>query len=119
MLTITEAVIIRINNLCKEKKMTLLELAERSGVRQSTINEIMQGRSKHPRVNTLNKIAQGFGMSLSEFFDDEVFQQIVDEDPTPKRKREFKMKDYVPHYNKKQNKNHNSNNVNGDDKSEK
>lgn len=72
---INYAVTKRIKNLCKEKGWTVNELIRRSGVNQSTMSEIMSGRSKHPRIITLKKVAQGFEMTLSEFFDDEVFME--------------------------------------------
>ncbi len=76
---IHHAVTARVKSLCKEKGWTTNELIRRSGVNQSTISEIMSGRSKHPRIITLKKIAQGFDMSLSEFFDDELFLELNEE----------------------------------------
>lgn len=76
---IHQAVTERVKSLCKEKGWTINELVKRSGVNQSTISEIMSGRSKHPRIITVEKIAHGFGMSLSEFFDDELFSKLNEE----------------------------------------
>lgn len=70
---INEAVTTRIQQLLKEKGWTANELIKRSDVNQSTISEIMAGRSKHPRIITIKKISHGFGMKLSEFFDDDIF----------------------------------------------
>lgn len=70
---INQAISLRIRSLCTEKGWTINELARRSRVNQSTISEFMTGRSKYPQMNTIVKIAQGFGMTLSEFFDDELF----------------------------------------------
>lgn len=71
---IDEAVTTRIQRLLRERGWTANELIKRSGVNQSTIAEIMAGRSKYPRISTIQKIAHGFGMTLSEFFDDKVFE---------------------------------------------
>lgn len=76
MVTMQEAFITRIRYLCEKKGITIMRLAELSHVSQSTLNELMQGRSKHPRLITLQKIANGLGMTLSEFFDDEIFDQV-------------------------------------------
>lgn len=101
MVNMNEAIIIRISELCKERELTLMDLATLSGVKQSTLNEIMQGRSKHPRIDTIRKIATGLEMTLSEFFEDEIFYQVTDEPNNQKRKRrKYKFKDYVPHYKK-------------------
>lgn len=72
---IDEAVTTRIKSLLKEKGWTANELIRRSGVNQSTIAEIMAGRSKFPRISTIQKIAHGFGMTLSEFFDHKMFDE--------------------------------------------
>ena len=45
------------------------ELAKESGLKQSTIDNIIRGTSKNPKVRTLHKIANVFGMTLSEFLD--------------------------------------------------
>lgn len=72
-ITTAEAVIFRINQLCEEQQINILSLSQLAKVSQSTINEIMQGRSKHPRIITIRKIANGLGMTLAEFFDDDIF----------------------------------------------
>ena len=71
---IDEAVTTRIQQLLKERGWTTNELIKRSGVKQSTISEIMAGRSKFPRISTIKKISQGFGMTLSEFFNHKMFE---------------------------------------------
>ena len=38
-----------------------------SGIRQSTINNIIHGSSKNPKIMTLHKIAIAFSMTLSDF----------------------------------------------------
>ncbi len=86
MVTMAEATMIRIKELCIEKHITIMKLAEISKISQSTINEIMQGRSKHPRIITLKKIANGLGMSLSEFFDHGIFDQISNLDEPASKK---------------------------------
>lgn len=73
---IREAVKTRIENLCKEKGWTLNELIKRSGVHQPTISEFMNGRSKCPQINTIKKLSLGFGMPLSEFFNDDIFNEV-------------------------------------------
>ena len=71
---IDQAVTTRIQQLLRTRGWTANELIKRSNVNQSTISEIMAGRSKHPRISTIKKIAFGFGMTLSEFFDDDIFK---------------------------------------------
>lgn len=40
-----------------------------AGLKQSTVDNIIRGTSKNPKVRTLHKIANVFGMTLSEFLD--------------------------------------------------
>ena len=59
----------RIIKLCEERKITINRLASMSGVRQSTIDNIIHGVSKNPTVRTIHQIATGFSMTMSEFMD--------------------------------------------------
>lgn len=74
---IHEAVKYRINELCHERDWNVNELIRRSGVNQSTVSELMTGRSKHPRISTLKKLSDGFGITLSDFFDDDIFEDVT------------------------------------------
>lgn len=49
--------------------MAINKLATMSGVKQSTLDNIVQGNTKNPRVDTLHKIAIAFNMTLAEFLD--------------------------------------------------
>ena len=40
-----------------------------SGLKQSTIDNILRGTSRNPKVHTLHQIAVTFNMTLSEFLD--------------------------------------------------
>ncbi len=75
---INEAVIKRMDYLLKDRGWTTNELVRRSGVHQTTIAEIKAGRTRSPGISTIRSIAKGFGMSLAEFFDDDIFDDIDD-----------------------------------------
>ena len=51
------------------RKITINKLATLAGLKQSTIDNIIRGKSKNPKVRTLHRIANVFGMTLSEFLD--------------------------------------------------
>lgn len=59
----------RIRSLCKKRNITVNKLASISGLRQSTINNIMRGVARSPRADTLHKIANALNMTLAEFLD--------------------------------------------------
>lgn len=59
----------RIRSLCKKRGITINRLATLSGLKQSTIDNILRGASKNPKVHTLHKIAVTFDMTLAQFLD--------------------------------------------------
>ena len=59
----------RIQSLCAQHGITINRLAVMSGLKQSTIDNIIHGRSRNPKARTLHKIANTFNMTLSEFLD--------------------------------------------------
>ena len=65
----SEIYVKRIRSLCKERGIAINKLATMSDVKQSTLDNIVRGLTKNPRVKTLHKIAIAFNMTLSEFLD--------------------------------------------------
>ena len=59
----------RIRSLCQQRGWSINRLAAMSGVKQSTLDNIVRGETRNPRVRTLNLVANAFGMTLSEFLD--------------------------------------------------
>ena len=68
-MTYSEIYALRIKQLCAKQGITINKLATLSGLKQSTIDNIIHGASKNPKVKTLHRIAGTFGMTLSEFLD--------------------------------------------------
>ena len=62
-----EALQSTIADLCTEKGITINKLAFLSGLTQSTIDSIMKGKSRNPKIETLRKISIGFNMEYDEF----------------------------------------------------
>ena len=71
----SELYVKRIRQLCKERGIAINKLATMSGVKQSTLDNIVRGLTKNPRVKTLHKVAIAFNMTLSEFLD---FKELND-----------------------------------------
>ena len=61
--------VMRIKKLCKERGFTINKLAKMAGINQSTLDNIVRGLTKDPRVSTLHKVALAFNMTLAEFLD--------------------------------------------------
>ena len=72
-MTYSKAITKRILSLCKERNITINKLSMLSGVTQSTIDNIIKGKTKSPGLRTLHRISQGFGIKLSVLLD---FQEI-------------------------------------------
>lgn len=51
-------------NYAKEKKITQVELAKRSGLPLVTINDIFRGKIKNPRIDTVNALAEALGVEF-------------------------------------------------------
>ena len=58
-----------IRQLCKQRGLSINKLADMAGLRQSLIDNIVNGRTKNPGTVNLHKIALAFGMTLAEFLD--------------------------------------------------
>lgn len=74
-----EAVAKRIKFLCKERGISINKLANLSGLTQSTVDSIIRGKSRNPRLATIRKICIGLGITTSQFFDDPIFENVVDD----------------------------------------
>ena len=59
----------RIKQLCIRRGISINKLSTMSDVKQSTLDNIVRGQTKNPRVKTLHKIAIAFNMTLAEFLD--------------------------------------------------
>lgn len=76
---IKQAIAKRITNLCKERLITPNALSYQSGVPQSTIKSILNDESQNPGVVTLKKLCDGLDISILDFFDDQLFENLEQE----------------------------------------
>lgn len=74
-----EALQMRILDLCDENELSLNALGERCGIRQSTLNNIINGRNNSATVQTIARICWGLDMELFAFFDADLFRNIEQE----------------------------------------
>lgn len=68
-MTYSDVIIKRLKDLCTQKGITVNKLATRSGITQSTVENPMSGKTKNPKLKTLNKLAAGLDMTVSELLD--------------------------------------------------
>ncbi len=69
----------RIMQLLWEKGMSIHKLAMESAVAPSSIKNILYGKSKNPGIVTIKMLCDGFGITLTEFFDTPEFRSLEQE----------------------------------------
>ena len=74
-----EAVRERLLQLLEINNLSIHKLATESGVSPSTIKNILYGKSLNPGIVTLKMLCDGMKITLLEFFDTPVFQNLEDE----------------------------------------
>ena len=79
-MTYSSVIIKRLNKLCDEKNITINKLATLSGITQSTVDNIMKGTTKNPKLKTLHKLALGLDMTVSELLDFPEMNETIFED---------------------------------------
>ena len=72
-MNISQAVATRIKELLKEKGITQYRLERQACLSHETVKSIMKGKSKGVNLKTLINIADGFGLTVSEFLDSDLF----------------------------------------------
>ena len=78
-MTVGEATRLRIIELCTERNITVNKLSITCGITQSTLNNIVSGRNNSATVSTIKKICDGLDISIIEFFQAPVFDELEQE----------------------------------------
>ena len=68
-MTCGEVIAKRLQEICEEKGITINRLATLSGIRQSTLENIVAGHTSNPSLKTLHRIATGLNMTVSQLLD--------------------------------------------------
>ena len=74
-----EAVAKRIIQLCDERDIAINSLANDSGVSPSTVYSMLNEKSQNPGVVSIKKLCDGLEISLREFFNCSLFDDIEQE----------------------------------------
>lgn len=69
----------RILELCQKRGITINKLGILSGVTQSTIHNITSGRNNSTTIATIKKLCDGLDISITEFFNADVFRTLEQE----------------------------------------
>lgn len=79
-MTYSQAITKRILSLCEERDITVNKLATLSGIKQSTLENIVKGNTQSPGLKTLHRISLGLNITISELLDFPEINEMVFED---------------------------------------
>ena len=78
-MSVKDAVAGRFAALCRQRNIKYNELAVRSGVTPSTVYSMMDPKRKDLSILTIKKLCDGLDITITEFFDDEIFLSLEQE----------------------------------------
>lgn len=73
---LSEAMRIRIKGLIKDNNTNGNQLALSSGINRSNINRFLRGDNKSITIESITLICQALNITLKDFFDDKVFDDV-------------------------------------------
>ncbi|MHC5228812.1 helix-turn-helix domain-containing protein [Enterococcus sp. LJL99] len=79
-MTCSDVIKLWLERLCRERNLSINKLATLSGITQSTVDNIMKGNTKNPKLKTLHKLATGLDMTVSELLDFPEMNETLFED---------------------------------------
>lgn len=71
---LSSAVALRISNLLREKKMSQYRLEHKIAMPHNTMRTLMSERNNGVNLKTVFLIIRGLDMTVSEFFNDPIFE---------------------------------------------
>ena len=78
-MNVKEAVEKRIIELCNERNIAINAIANIAGIPPSTLYSMLNEKSKNPGVASIKKICDGLDISIREFFDSDLFDDLEQE----------------------------------------
>lgn len=77
---ISEAVSKKTLKLCEERNISINKLSSICYLTQSTVQNLVEQKSKNPKLLTIIRICEGLNLQLDDFFKDDLFKNIDRED---------------------------------------
>ena len=78
-MTIAEATVKRLLELCSERNITINKISNISGITLSTVSDIVNGTTTNTGIVTIKKLCDGFDISVRAFFDSPLFDDLEQE----------------------------------------
>ena len=76
---LSDAIRKRIHKLLKENNMNAWKLYKCTGIPASTLSYFLNGKRELITLKTLLHICEGFNITLKQFFDDPIFDDVEQE----------------------------------------
>ena len=76
---LSDAIRQRIVDLSNSKNISMHKLSLRAGLSYSTLNSFLNGKSTSPKVVTILHLCEGLDMELKDFFNDDLFVEVEDD----------------------------------------
>lgn len=58
-----------IKEIAKKKKISFYRISKNGGIAQTTLSDIVNGNNLNPTIDTIQKIAKGLGVTVTELID--------------------------------------------------
>lgn len=75
---LSEAIAIRVSKLLNERNLSQYSLFKNGGVPRSTVCDVINNKKKRVSTDTVYQICSTLGLTLSEFFNDSMFDELDD-----------------------------------------
>lgn len=75
---LSKAIATRISKLLNEKNLSQYSLFKNGGVPRSTVCDVINNKKKRVSTDTVYQICSTLGLTLSEFFNDPMFDELDD-----------------------------------------
>ena len=75
---LSKAISIRITQLLNERNLSQYSLFKNGGVPRSTMCDVINNKKKRVSTETVYQICSTLGLTLRDFFDDPIFNEVDD-----------------------------------------
>ena len=73
-----DAVLQRLKQIMAEKNASLYSLNKEGGIPKSTLSQVLNKKQSKIKLDLLYDILSTMGVTLKEFFDDPLFEEVTD-----------------------------------------
>ena len=73
---LSDAMRVRIKKIIEKNNINGNKLALNSGINRSNINRFLRGQNKSITIESITLICQALNITLKDFFDDKVFENV-------------------------------------------